>query len=112
MISLAAFIEKNTWSGLEDFYSNLARALHVETSTPRPGNGKSLRRKQKTRKTGKSLITALNSAGNVGNLGKSNGDLDDDDGEAMADYSASRSESLFLGLSRSLKTVRKQTNVI
>ena len=47
-----AFIEKNTWSGIEDFYSNLARALHVETTTqPRggPANSK-IRRKTKSQR--------------------------------------------------------------
>jgi len=51
------FIEKNTWSGIEDFYSNLARALHVETTTqPRggPANSKIRRKTKSQRKPNKS----------------------------------------------------------
>ena len=29
-IEIAAFIEKNTWAGLEEFFLNLAQALHNE----------------------------------------------------------------------------------
>merc|ERR1712223_1760227 len=42
------FIEKNTWSGLEDFYSNLAEALHVEISATKSKSGKSRRKSRKT----------------------------------------------------------------
>lgn len=27
---IAAFIEKNTWAGLDEFFLNLAQALHIE----------------------------------------------------------------------------------
>ena len=30
MLIIAAFIEKNTWAGLEEFFLNLAQSLHVE----------------------------------------------------------------------------------
>lgn len=54
------FIEKNTWSGLEDFYSNLARALHAETTTqPRGAANAKIRRKTKShRKSAKSQKNA------------------------------------------------------
>jgi len=45
------FIEKNTWSGLEDFYSNLAEALHVEISATKSRGGKSRRKIKKNNKS-------------------------------------------------------------
>ena len=43
------FIEKNTWNGLEDFYANLARALHAETRYS-PRRTTKVRRKNKRKK--------------------------------------------------------------
>ena len=72
-ILFPAFIEKNTWSGLEDFYSSLASALHVEISTK--ARGSKSRRRNKTKKIIKSnLSNSIN--GNV-----SNGENDEEIGE-------------------------------
>ena len=79
---LLAFIEKNTWSGLEDFYSNLATSLHVEISTTKSRGGKS-RRRTKIKKSLKTL--PLNGSGN-GDL--SNEEID----EETEDNSASHGE--------------------
>ena len=74
-ISFPAFIEKNTWSGLEDFYSNLASALHVEISTK--ARGSKSRRRNKTKKIIKSnLSNSIN--GNI-----SNGENDEEIGETF-----------------------------
>ena len=72
-ILFSAFIEKNTWSGLEDFYSSLASALHVEISTK--ARGSKSRRRNKTKKIIKSNLP-IN--GNI-----SNGENDEEIGETF-----------------------------
>ena len=56
---LLAFIEKNTWSGLEDFYSNLAEALHVEISATKSKSGKSRRKIKKNNKSVRFILLLL-----------------------------------------------------
>ena len=73
---LLAFIEKNTWSGLEDFYSNLVRAIHAEML--HKGSSKQGRRKSKKRKNGKSMQHQTSTV-------TSNDNEDDDDDEDVDD---------------------------
>jgi len=68
------FIEKNTWSGLEDFYSNLVRAIHAEML--HKGSSMQGRRKSKKRKTGKSMQHQTSTV-----TSNDNEDDDDDDEE-------------------------------
>ena len=56
---LLAFIEKNTWSGLEDFYSNLAEALHVEISATKSKSGKSRRKIKKNNKSVRFILLLI-----------------------------------------------------
>lgn len=70
------FIEKNTWSGLEDFYSNLVRAIHAEML--HKGSSKQGRRKSKKRKNGKSMQHQTSTL-------TSNDNEDDDDDEDVDD---------------------------
>jgi len=85
------FIEKNTWSGLEDFYSNLAEALHVEISATKSKSGKSRRKIKKNNKS----VPMSNGIRN-GNI--SNDDVDDE----TEDNSAS------LGVSKQIHTNSSQ----
>ena len=73
-ILFVAFIEKNTWSGLEDFYSNLVRAIHAEML--HKGSSMQGRRKSKKRKTGKSMQHQTSTV-----TSNDNEDDDDDDEE-------------------------------
>ena len=70
-VLFSAFIEKNTWSGLEDFYSNLSTALQFEISTTKTRKS---RRRAKSKKINKSL-PMCNSGINGNN---SNGEIDEE----------------------------------
>ena len=49
-----AFIEKNTWTGLEDFYTNLVQALHTECSED--GKQSTCRKSLRSRKRRKNRV--------------------------------------------------------
>ena len=61
MRGFAAFIEKNTWTGLEDFYANLMRALMDDCEESKKTPGKS---KKKNKAGG---VKRRNVAGDIGN---------------------------------------------
>ena len=84
-----AFIEKNTWSGLEDFYSNLVRAIHAEMLQKGTLQG---RRKSKKRKNGKAMQHQTSTV--------TSNDNDEDDDEDVDDIrtNSNGEKSVFCGL--------------
>nr|CAD7410458.1 unnamed protein product [Timema poppensis] len=59
LVLLSGFIEKNTWSGLEDFHTSLTKALQVECDS---GIGLGVKKKVRRRRRGLAGITPAEAA--------------------------------------------------
>lgn len=77
------FIEKNTWSGLEDFYTNLTQALHIEAEQA-PLGGKAVAKSRRSKKKRLTKPRGSISSKLSGSKGHTSGEEEEDEEEEEA----------------------------